>query len=154
MLNKGTGSTGIAWLYGEIPIHHRYTLGIAGERFFKAMRDQQIFLASHCPKCDQRFLPPKIYCEHCFQETGDWSVVEGTAYLKAFTIMHRDLEEQPLEPPQVVGLVAWGGVRGGLMHRVGEVAPEDVSTGISLEPVWAEERAGTIDDIRYFRPSR
>ena len=152
MLEKGTGAAGVTGLYGDIPIHHRYTLGIAGERFFKALRDQQVFLASHCPSCDQWFLPPKIYCEHCFQDTDDWRPVEGTAYLKAFTVMHLDLEEQPLPTPEIVGLVAWEGVRGGLVHRIGEVTPEEVSSGMLLEPVWAEERTGSIADIRYFRP--
>ena len=50
---------------GDIPIYHRYTLGVAGERFFKAMRDQRQILASPCPKCHDHLLPPKMYCERC-----------------------------------------------------------------------------------------
>ena len=41
MWEKSTRSGEAQQLRGEIPIHHRYTLGVAGERFFKAMRDER-----------------------------------------------------------------------------------------------------------------
>ncbi len=43
---------------------------------------------------------------------------------------------------------------GGLLHLLGEVAPEDVSVGMRVEPVWApaDERTGSVRDIRHFRP--
>jgi hypothetical protein len=48
-----------------------------------------------------------------------------------------------------------GASRGiGFMHKLGEVAPDDVAVGMAVEAVWApeEERRGSILDIRYFRP--
>ena len=152
MLDKTTHPSRNRGWRGEIPIHHRYTLGIAGERFFKALRDEKIFLASRCPGCGQRFLPPKLYCEACFQETDEWAPVKGAVYLKTFTILHVDLEGEPLEQPQVVGIIAWEGIRGSLIHRIGEVSEADLRTGMVVEPVWAEERTGSMADIRYFRP--
>ena len=152
MWRKATGPTESRGWHGDIPIHHRYTLGVAGERFFKAMRDERMLLASRCPNCGQSFLPPKIYCEVCFQQTADWLPVEGPGYLKTFTLLHVDLEEEPLEPPQAVGLVAWPDIRGGLIHRIAEVGVADIIIGMGLEPMWAEERAGSMEDIRYFRP--
>ena len=63
---------------GNVPIYHRYTLGVAGERFFKALRDQQQILASPCPQCHDRLLPPKMYCERCFEATSeDWASLEA-----------------------------------------------------------------------------
>ena len=138
---------------GDIPIHHRYTAGIAGERFFKAMRDERRLLASRCPRCQDAFLPPKMYCERCFEETTDWIPVEGPGYVKGFTVLHRSLDEKPLEEPVVVALIAWTGIKGGLLHRMAEVKLGDVTTGMVVEPVWAQVRAGTLEDIRHFRPA-
>ena len=138
---------------GDIPIHHRYTLGVAGERFFKGMRDERRLLASRCPRCQEAFLPPKMYCERCFEETTDWIHVEGSGYVKSFTILHLSLDEELLEDPTVVALIAWEGIRGGLIHRISGVRPDAVRMGMAVEPEWADERAGTMEDIRHFRPT-
>ena len=139
-------------LRGDIPIHHRYTLGVAGERFFKEMRDHRRLLASRCPKCREALLPPKMYCERCFEETTDWIPVEGPGYVESFTVLHISLDEEPLEEPAVVAFIVWEGVRGGLVHRIRGVKPGGVKTGISVEPVWAEVRSGALEDISHFRP--
>jgi len=139
---------------GEISVHHRYTLGVAGERFFKEMRDERRLLASRCPRCQEAFLPPKMYCERCFEETTEWIPVDRPGYVKSFTVLHLSLDEEPLEEPLVVALIAWDGVRGGLIHRVSEIGHAGaVRTGMVVEAVWAEERTGTLEDILHFRPS-
>ncbi len=140
---------------GTAPIYHRYTLGVAGERFFKALRDQRQLLASPCPTCHDRLLPPKMYCERCFEETSEgWAPVEGLGYLRSFTVLHRSLEDEPLDDPAVVALIGWRGVRGGIIHRLRDVAPDQVALGMDMEPVWAEERGGALSDISHFRPAR
>ena len=113
MLDKIKQAQHARQLSGEIPIYHRYTLGVAGEEFFKAMRDQRQLLASPCPKCHDRLLPPKMYCERCFEETsGDWQTVDGPGYVRSFTVLHYSLDEEPLDIPVVVALVGWPGVQG------------------------------------------
>jgi uncharacterized OB-fold protein len=154
MLDKISQPRSARQVQGEVPIYHRYTLGVAGERFFKAMRDQQQILVSPCPKCRSRLLPPKMYCEACFEETSDaWEALSGPGFIRSFTIVHRSLEEELLETPEVVALVAWEGVRGGLIHRLREVAPGAVALGMAVEPVWAGERVGAMSDISHFRPA-
>ena len=154
MLEKITQAGSARQVTGDIPIYHRYTLGLAGERFFKAMRDDRRLLASPCPKCHDRLLPPKIYCERCFEETSqDWEPVEGAGFVRSFTVVHRSLDEEPLDEPVIVALVSWEGVRGGLIHRLGEIAPPQVAMGMAVEPVWAEERTGSMSDISHFRPA-
>jgi hypothetical protein len=43
---------------------------------------------------------------------------------------------------------------GGLVHRLGEVAPDELEIGMRVEAVFKPraEREGSINDIRYFRP--
>ncbi|MDA0264401.1 MAG: Zn-ribbon domain-containing OB-fold protein [Chloroflexi bacterium] len=153
MLDKANHTRKIRQVAGTIPIFHRYTLGVAGERFFKAMRDNQQLLASPCPQCADFLLPPKMYCERCFEETSsDWLALEGPGYVRSFTVLHRDLEEQPLETPVVVAMVSWPEARGGLIHRLGDIDPAEVELGMEVEPVWSEERTGAMSDITHFRP--
>ena len=136
---------------GNIPIHHRYTMGIAGERFFKAMRDERRLLASRCPRCKDAFLPPKMYCERCFEETADWMPAQGPGYVRSFTVLHLSLDEEPLEDAAVAAFIGWEGIRGGLVHRIAGVFPGEVRIGMSVEPVWAEERSGAMGDITHFQ---
>lgn len=155
MLDKIGQARNARQVSGDVPIYHRYTLGIAGERFFKAMRDRRQLLASPCPKCHDRLLPPKMYCERCFEETSDdWVLLAGPGYIRSFTVLHRSLDEEPLDTPEVVALVSWQGVRGGLVHRLREIAPEAVAIGMAVEPVWAEQRVGAMSDISHFRSAR
>lgn len=155
MLDKIKQAQHARQLSGEIPIYHRYTFGVAGERFFKALRDQRQLLASPCPKCHDRLLPPKMYCERCFEETSDdWQTVDGPGYVRSFTVLHYSLDEEPLDIPVVVALVGWPGVRGGIIHQLGEVDPGQVTLGMTVEPVWAEDRVGALSDISHFRPAR
>jgi uncharacterized OB-fold protein len=58
-----------------------------------------------------------------------------------------------MDPPEIVVLVSWEGVRGGLIHRLREVTPQEVTIGMAVEPVWAEERVGAMADISHFRPA-
>jgi len=40
-----------------------------------------------------------------------------------------------------------------LIHRLGEVDPEEVYTDMPVEAVFREEREGSLLDIAYFRPT-
>ena len=154
MLDKLKNPQQARQVSGEVPIYHRYTLGVAGERFFKTLRDERRILVSPCSKCQDRLLPPKTYCERCFEETTDeWISLEGPGYLRSFTVMHRTLDEETLDTPIVVGLIGWHDVRGGLIHRVEVAGLAEVSLGMAVEPVWSEERTGAMSDISHFRPA-
>ena len=137
---------------GNIPIHHRYTVGVAGQRFFAALRDEKVILASECVGCGDRFLLPKIYCEWCFVDTPDWSPVRGSGYVKTFTLIHRDLDEEALEEPVAAAVIGWEGVRGGIVHRLGGTDLAQIRTGLAVEPQWREVRTGGIGDILFFKP--
>ena len=137
---------------GDIPVHHRYTLGVAGERFFRAMRDERRLFASRCSNFREAFLPPKLYCERCFEEIEEWTPVDEPAYVKSFTVLHLSLDEEPLTEPVVAALVGWQHIRGGLLHRIGGIKSEEVRLGMAVEPVWALERSGTLADILHFQP--
>ena len=154
MLDKISQPRQALHVSGDIPIHHRYTLGVAGERFFKAMRDDRQILTSPCPGCQERLLPPKMYCERCFEETsGEWAQLEGPGYVRSFTVLHRSLDGEELDIPEVAALIGWPAVRGGLIHRIKGIAPDEIYIGMAVEPVWLDQRTGAMADIGHFAPA-
>ena len=53
---------------GDVEADYIYTSGVAGERFFVALRDEGRMLASRCTACMLDYLPPRMFCEDCFAE--------------------------------------------------------------------------------------
>ena len=151
MWQKADGADHLRTVAGNIPIHHRYSVGIAGERFFRALRDEHRILASRCPSCRNAYLPPKIYCEECFEGTTDWVEVEGLGYVETFTLVHTSLDGRRLNPPEAVGFITWKGISGGLIHRIKTDSPAIITPGMAVQPVWAEPCAGGITDILHFK---
>jgi len=143
----------IPW-YGNIPIESRYTVGIAGERFFREIQDNARLLGTRCPNCDLTYVPPMMYCERCFTRLEEWVEVASRGTVHTYTVLHIDLEGSPLTEPEIMAFVKLDGSDGGLVHRLGEVSPDQVEIGMEVEAVFKAkgEREGSILDIEYFRP--
>lgn len=120
-------------VHGDWAVHYRYTYGVAGERFFREMKDHGHLVASTCPKCKQRFLPPSMYCEDCFVEMTDYTPVKGHGTVQSFTVLHDSLEETPLAEPIVAAFVQFDGVRGGLLAPLRGVKPDQVRIGQAVK---------------------
>ena len=133
-------------LYGQ------YTYGIAGERFFREIKDNAKITGTKCQNCYLIYLPPRIYCERCFEGLEEWCEIENKGEIYTYTISWVDLDGSRLEQPAVVALVKFDGVYGGLVHKVAEISPEKVKIGMKVAAVYEEEREGSILDIKYFKP--
>ena len=138
---------------GSMLITSRYTVGIAGERFFREIKDNARFLGTHCPNCDITYVPPRLYCERCLAKLDDWVEVKPTGTVHTYTVLHLALDGSPLEKPEILAFVMLDGSDGGLVHRLGEVTPDEVTIGMRVEAVFKPEakRKGSILDIEYFR---
>lgn len=143
----------IAW-EGDIPITSRYTVGIAGERFFREILENAKLLGTRCTECDITYVPPRMYCEQCFAHLDEWVDVPSTGHVHTFTVVHIDLDGNPSPEPRVVAFVRLDGTDGGLVHFLDEVDPDEVSIGMCVEAVFKDEadRKGSITDIAYFKP--
>ncbi len=142
----------------DMSVDYIYTSGIAGERFFRALRDEGRLLAVHCPVCKTNQLPPRPFCERCFTELTEYVDVPAEGRVAALTVTRVDRRGNPLPTPQVFGFVTFKGIQeGGLIHRL-LVVPERAKVGMAvrakLKP--KESRTGTILDIEGFEafPSR
>jgi uncharacterized OB-fold protein len=128
--------------------------GEAMGAFLDALREERI-LATTCVSCGRTLVPPRKFCERCFRPTDGWTEVPQTGTVETFSIVHVTWDMRPLDEPQIPAVIRLDGTsEGGFLHLLGEIAPDDVRAGIQVEAVWKppSERAGSILDIRYFRP--
>jgi uncharacterized OB-fold protein len=139
---------------GDMPITSRYTAGMAGERFFREIKDNAKLWGTRCTECDLVYLPARLYCERCFSQLEEWVEVSTSGHVHTFTVVHLDLDGNPLPEPQVMAFVRIDGTDGGLVHFLGEVEPDQVCIGLSVEAVFRpkKDRKGSITDIAYFKP--
>jgi acetyl-CoA C-acetyltransferase len=132
---------------------YAWDAGVAVGRFLDGLKTGEIYGRS-CRRCGRVLVPPRMFCERCFRPTDAWVLLEGTGGVETFSICHVAWDMRPLDPPEIPAVIRLDGSDGGLLHKLGEVAPEDVAIGMAVEPVWRpeDERTGSILDIAYFRP--
>ncbi len=156
MLEKLSNPDDVRSCAGNIPVEYVYTAGVAGEAFLRAIKERGRLVASGCPGCGASYLPARLYCERCFEQTTYYQDVEARGTVHAFTLAWYDLNGKRLDRPEVYAFVHIDGTGGGLVHRLGEIDPEQVYIGLPVEAVFlpAGQRVGSVLDIDYFRPSR
>lgn len=139
--------------HGEIPVHYLYTYGLAGEKFFRELKDRGVFVGTKCSACNVTYLPPRIYCERCFAELKDYSDFGIKGKVETYTICHETADGSHAKKPVIIAFIKIDGTDGGLIHRLSGVKPADVKFGMKVEAVLAEpaKRAGGINDILHFR---
>ncbi|MGB9668788.1 MAG: Zn-ribbon domain-containing OB-fold protein [Anaerolineales bacterium] len=137
---------------GLFPVTNRYTFGIAGEKFFRALKEEGVILGTLCPICNKLYVPGINFCEECLLELDDWQVVENVGTVSTFTLLYKNLDGSPRLEPEIVAFIQMG--NGGLVHRLAEIDPKSVFIGMQVAAVIKEpdERIGSILDIRYFKP--
>ena len=139
------------WL-GNMEAHYVYTLGVAGERFFKELKENGRIMGAKCPRCGIVYVPPRMYCEKCFAKLEEWVDVGKKGVIHTFTIATLDIDGKKLEKPEIYALIKFEGAHGGIIHKIGET--DTVFIGMKVEAVLKplEERKASINDIAYFRP--
>ncbi|MGH2705530.1 MAG: Zn-ribbon domain-containing OB-fold protein [Actinomycetota bacterium] len=154
MLDKPSDPAEIRRWRGEMPVAHRYTAGVAGERFLRTLKERGIFLASVCDECGITYCPPQMFCERCLAEAAGEEEVGPQGTLESFTVVFQGLGGETLDDPVVVGLVRLDGADTLLLHRIGAVEDAVLEIGMRVEPVLRPpaEREGGMGDIVHFRP--
>lgn len=152
MLEKVANPENVVTVTGHIPVRHRYTPGVAGERFFTALRDRGEVLATPCESCGVVYVPGRVFCERCFARLSDWVAVGPQGTLESFTSVHVDLDGNRLAEPVLIGLVRLDGATTVLVHRL-EPGGHEPRVGDRVEGVLEPKakRTGSINDIRGFR---
>jgi hypothetical protein len=137
----------------EVGAEYAWDAGVGIGRFLDGLEAGELF-GRQCRGCDRVLVPPRMFCERCFRPTDAWVPVADTGIVQTFSICYVRWDMEPLDRPEIPAVIAIDGSDGGLLHTLGEVAPEDVAIGMAVEAVWRpeHERVGSILDIAYFRP--
>ena len=140
---------------GAIPMQYKYTMGVAGEKFFRALKDKGQLLASTCPDCGFTYLPARMFCERCFVEIDNSFDAGLAGTLVAFTISYESFKGEPLEQPEYFGLIQLHGTDSVLIHRLGgkELEYLCIDGPVKAVLVPKSKRVGSINDIKYFAPA-
>ncbi|MCX7959442.1 MAG: Zn-ribbon domain-containing OB-fold protein [Deltaproteobacteria bacterium] len=136
---------------GQIPVNYVYTLGIAGDEFFRAIRDKGYFIASKC-SCGKKYIPAQMYCDECFGECNEYEKVGTEGELYSYTECYYDYQGKRYEEPHLIGLIKFKGYEGGIIHRL-NISRDEIKIGMKVEAVFKpqKQRTGSIEDILYFR---
>jgi len=139
-----------AWR-GNLPVTSRYTFGLAGERFFRALKDEGKIMGSNCLGCDRTYVPAVAFCERCLSGLTMWQDMGLEGTLLTFTLLFVDSDGQPLDEPELVGLVGFGD--GGIIHKL-EADLDTLEIGMTVKAVLKPKarRTGSILDIIHFAP--
>ena len=137
---------------GEMPVTSRYTFGVAGERFFRTIQKEGRILGTFCPLCDHTYVPATAFCERCLSELEEYIDVGTVGEVHTYTALYTDFDGSQRESPHLIAFVRLGD--GGLVHYLGDITPDEVKMGMSVEAVFkpTAERKGSILDISHFRP--
>jgi uncharacterized OB-fold protein len=136
---------------GEMPVGFHYTPGVGNGAFFEALRARGAFLGSRCDACERTYVPARIFCERCFAALGPGVECGPGGTLESFTIVHEDVDGEPVEPPAPVGLVRLDGADTVLVHRLLGDAEWAIGMRVEAELRPAEQRIGSILDVEGFR---
>jgi uncharacterized OB-fold protein len=138
-----------------VDARYAWDTGIAVSEFLRGLR-RGVILARECRQCRRVLVPPRMFCEQCFRPTDRWREVQDTGRVNTFSVCYIRWDMEPLTEPELPAVIEIDGASPGIgiMHRLGEVDPDDIVVGMEVEAVWApaDERSGSILDIRYFRP--
>ncbi len=139
----------------EVIAHTNFLVstGATGTRFLKEIRDNKKIMGLKCPGCSKVHVPPRLHCPTCFVKMTEWVELSGKGSLTSYTVVRYQEPYMPKEPPYAYGVIQMDGADTGLAHFLGEVDLDKIKIGMRLEPVFKEEREGSILDIDYFKPS-
>ena len=153
--DKQTDPTSPMHWRGNMQADYLYTSGVAGDKFFKHLKEKDTFLATKCKKCGKVFFPPRLYCEDCFVEIPeeDWIEVPATGTVRLFTVATINTLGKKMEKPKVIALIDIDKTDGATLGIIKTDNIERDFCGIKVKAIFKPktEREGTMKDILAFQ---
>jgi len=138
---------------GKLALPYTYFAGRVGSAFLIALRDKKQILGVRCNKCGKVFVPPRQTCERCLEDIRDnWVELPGTGEVVNFTVVREADKHLPKAVPYILGLIKLDGADTPLAHIIEGIAPEKMTGGLRVKPVFAKESPSTILEIDHFEP--
>ncbi len=138
----------------EVQGHSNFlvTVGNTGHQFMLELKDNKTITGIKCPGCKKVYVPPRSHCPTCFVKMTEWVKLSGKGTLDTYTVVRYKEQYMPKEPPYAYGVIKLDGADTGIVHMIGGVDLNKIKVGMKMEPVFKEQREGSILDIEYFKP--
>jgi len=141
------------WVYeGQISIPNTFTAGALGTEIFTKLRDEKKIMGMRCPACSKVFVLARSICRDFFEQMEEMVELSDQGTVLTYTVCSQPNPVQPAETPLTYAVIQLDGADNGMVHMLGEVAPEAINVGMRVQAVFKEERTGNLLDIVYFKP--
>jgi uncharacterized OB-fold protein len=145
----------VLFIHDQMRGDYGWDTGIAIRRYLAALK-AGVVLGARCQHCRKTVVPPRIVCEWCFRPMDEYVPLQDTGTVNTFSLCYVTWDVQRIKEPEISAVIEIDGASPlhGIMHKLGEVDPQQVHIGMRVQAVWkpTEEREGTITDILYFKP--
>ena len=145
----------VLFVHDRMRGHYAWDTGIAIGRYLAALKEG-IILGARCRHCRRTVVPPRVVCEWCFRPMDEYVPLQDTGTVNTFSLCYVTWDVKRVKEPEIPAVIEVDGASPlhGILHRLGEVEPEEVRIGMRVQAVWKppEEREGAITDILYFKP--
>jgi uncharacterized OB-fold protein len=128
----------------KIQIPYSYVAGPAVGRFLTGLKDR-VFYASECPSCNRKTVPPLSFCGRCWKPISRFVPVGPKGVLESFAAVPDGSDSGAL-----YALIRLNRADTCLPHFLELTRGQAAQIGAEVEPVWKEEREGSVLDIRCF----
>lgn len=152
-----------------ISVNQRFATGPVMGKFLQGLREKRI-MAIKCPSCGRLQSPPREICAPCRVRNEEWVEIGPGGEMRLLEYCYYaspdPLTGETRETPYGgIGIlldgcrdneVFWHLLKPEELDEVqmGMVLGDTVVHGTRLRPVWAAERTGSINDIKYFEIDR
>lgn len=139
----------------QMPGQFSWDTGIGIGKYLAGLKEGIIF-GSYCSSCRRTVVPPRSICEWCFRPMEKFVPLEDTGTVNTFSLCYVTWDVRRIKEPEIPAVIELDGASPlhGIMHKLGEVEPEEITIGMQVKAVWKppDERQGAITDILYFKP--
>ncbi|MDD5011865.1 MAG: Zn-ribbon domain-containing OB-fold protein [Phycisphaerae bacterium] len=148
--NKITKNQNLTSFEGRIPMNYRYTFGLAGESFFRKLKEGKL-TASVAKQSGVVYCPPRIFCEDSFEEISETIELSGEGIVESYTVSCEDIHGDAIEP-EIIALVKFDETEGGFAAPLKcEIEDAYIGMPVKLAFIPKNQRKGAITDV-YFVP--
>ncbi len=149
------GSQELLVMDGRIKVPYTWSAGEVGTSYLESLRDEMKFLGTRCGECNIVYHIPRMHCPDCFAECERYVELGSRGELVTYTVVRRHHPQlSPLEGLFGYGVIKLDGADTGFVHLLSEFDEGELASGARVEAVFADEREGSMLDVKYFRPVR
>lgn len=142
-------------IHDQMTGDYSWDTGVAIGKYLANLKDG-VILGSYCAHCRKTVVPPRTICEWCFRPMDRYVPLKDTGTVNTFSLCYVTWDVRRITKPETPAVIEIDGASPlhGIMHKLGEVDPQEIKIGMRVKAVWkpADERKGAITDILHFKP--